>query len=196
MLLAVVVTEPVVLRRLPRVTLARVAWVVVGLALVAGLGVLGWFWRHPTALPEAGGWGYAHHSWPVGKPIYAAMTFPDLHAGGSITVRSASAHVVEDSADAEIAFFVCTLDTASNHPAVGIEGEKLTRADCSSLDPVSDQEMHLGNADDPRQQVVMAITLRHHGGVIVDGADLTYADGLQEGTQRIGGHVEIAGRGG
>ena len=138
-----------------------------------------------------GGATYGHNHCPLRTPNYVGMTYPDLHTGGTITLRSATAHV-DGSADAEIAFFVCTLN-AARHNAVGMEGEQTIRQDCSSLDPIADQEMNLGEGDDPRQQLVMAISLlSHRGRIVVDGVDLTYSHGWQHGTQRIGERVEIA----
>ena len=42
-----------------------------------------------------------------------------------------------------------------------------------------------------RQQLVVAIAPRREGVVVLDGLDLHYADGWQDGTQLVGGDVRI-----
>jgi hypothetical protein len=162
------------------------------LALVAGLAVLGWTWRHPTAFPEAGGWGVGSHQRPVGAPFYVGMTSENHDARGTVTIHSARAHVVRDSAAAEIEFFVCTVDPSSGVGSIGAVPQSEIHHECSALVPAEGAKMRL-NAT-PRQQVVMAVSLSHAGRVKVEGLDLDYSHGWQHGTQRTGGEVDLGSR--
>jgi hypothetical protein len=161
------------------------------LATLLGLSTLGWFWRHPTAFHGYGGWTVGHESWPVGDPLFVGITYPERGAGGSVTIRAASAHLAGDSTGVEIEFFVCTINEAAGVGAVGAAGLDAISRTCSSLRPVSGAEMTL--AETAADQLVMAVTLTEPGRVVIRGVDLSYSHGWQRGTQRVGGDVKIAG---
>ena len=162
------------------------------LLVVAGLAVVGWVWRHPTAFREAGGWGLSHRSWPVDTPLYIGMTYETPDAEGRVTIHAARAKEVRDSANSVIDFFVCTVDATSGVGAIGAVPESDIHDECSSLVPAEGASMEL-NAK-PRQQVVMAVSLARPGRIQVRGVELTYSHGWRRGTQLVGGEIDLRTR--
>ncbi|MDP3967067.1 MAG: hypothetical protein Q8Q02_02205 [Nocardioides sp.] len=176
---------------LPTPPRRALAWLL-GLALVAGLALLGWTWRHPTAFPEAGGWGSTHDRARPGVPLYVGMTYPEDDAHGSMTVEKVRANVVSDSADATIDFYVCTVDGSEGIGAIGSAMGDDIDDYCLSLVPAEGVEVDLDAV--PMEQVVMEVAIGRPGVVRIEGMDLTYRLGWQTGTQRTGGFVELAGK--
>ena len=178
-------------RLLPTTPRGALAWVGV-IAAVTGLTALGLHLRHPPAFDEVGGWAAGVENRDLGDPLYVGMSYPHDDAEGTITIRSARANVVRDSADAEIAFYVCTIAPLTGVGAIGSGSEKDIQEYCDSLVPAVGATLRLDAQ--PMQQVVMAVTLRQPGRVRVDGMDLGYTLGWRAGTQRIGGEVRVGHR--
>lgn len=162
------------------------------MVLLAGLAAAGWWWRHPAAFTEAGGWGVGNKDFPLGVPLYVGMSYEERGASGAATIHAVRTHVVSDSAGARIEFFVCTIDKSAGVGAIGTYRGSTIHHDCSSLLPAEGATLRL-NAD-PRQQLVMAVSLTHAGRVQIQGVDLDYNYGWQHGTQRIGGDVDVRHR--
>jgi hypothetical protein len=178
-------------RRLPR-TLRRGLVGALVVAAVSGLAALGLHLRQPTAFRETDGWAAGVEDRDLGDPLYVGMSYPEDDADGTITIRSASANVVENSAGADISFHVCTIAPHTGIGAIGSSNEKDMHEYCDALVPADGATLRLDA--DPMQQVVMAVTLRQPGRVRVDGMDLEYTLGWQAGTQRIGGEVVVGHR--
>jgi hypothetical protein len=170
----------------------RVTAVAAGIVLLAGAATAGWSWRHPAAFPEAGGWGVGHRDLPLDLPLYVGVSEAGREASGVVSIHSARANVVSDSAGARIRFFVCTLEENAEVGSIGAYRGSEIYDDCSSLVPAEGATMEL-NAD-PKQQLVMAVALTNTGRVHVEGVDLDYSHGWQRGTQRIGGDVDVRHR--
>ena len=170
----------------------RLATVAVVLILIAGIAWLGWTWRHPDVFPEAGGWGVRNKHFPIGEPLYVGMSYEDETATGTITVESARARVVTNTADAKIEFFVCVVDPASGVGSVGAVRQDDFEDECPSATPVEGAALELKLNATPREEVVIAVTLSHAGQIQIEGFDLTYSRGWQHGTQHIGGEVDLA----
>ena len=105
-----------------------------------------------------------------------------LHRGGSN-------QRVQDSADTDVTFYVCTIAPLAGVGAIGSSNEDDIHEYCGSLVPAEGATLRLHAS--PMQQVVMAVTLRRPGRVRIDGVDLDYRLGWQAGTQRIGGEVRL-----
>ncbi len=178
------VVEATKVRRRPR----WVTWAAAVL-LLAGLVTLGWFWRHPTAFPESGGFGIGHDDLPLNTPMYFGMSYQAPGASGEITIHSARANVVRDSAESRIELFVCTIEASADVGGIGAVYEAEAKRSCSSLVPAEGATLEL-NAD-LLQQLVIAVSLTEPGQVEVQGIDLNYSHGWQRGTQRMGGDVDV-----
>ncbi|HEU4566417.1 MAG TPA: hypothetical protein VFR99_00180 [Marmoricola sp.] len=164
---------------------------VVAVAVVAVAGMVLWNWRQISVYPKTGGWGAGSHTWSVGRPIYFGMSYEPHDAHGTITIRSARANVVHDSANARIVFQVCTIDPGEEIGAIGSSDERGIRKYCSSLVPAAGATLKL-NAR-PFQQVVMAVTLTRPGEVEIDGMNIDYERGWQRGSDLTGGTIVVGG---
>jgi hypothetical protein len=170
-------------------------WALVGSAvlLVVSSVLLGLEWRHPDAFRAGGGWGVSNDQWPTNKPLYVGMSYEHRDASGTVSIHSARAIGMRDSADSIIDFLVCTIDPEGGVGAVGIVGPAEIQRECRALEPAEGATLEL-NAD-PHQQLVLAVTLTRAGGISLRGVELTYSHGWRRGTQRIGGEVEVHTRG-
>ena len=163
-----------------------VAAVVVVVAAVAGPL---WAWRHISVFHDAGGWGFRGVQRPTDSPLYVGMTSELRGAHGTITIRSVDAIVEQDSAGAAISFFVCTVDPSSGVGSIGVVHERAVHQECSRLVPAEGATLRLNHH--PREQLVMALQLRHRGTLHVRAADLAYARGWQRGHQQVGGDAVL-----
>jgi len=176
-------------RVVERGLVARLAVPVAVLGLVGSLSLLGWTWRHPT-LFEADALAYGFEQRPVGQRVYVGMTPAVVSAPGPVTLEDIRPVLRTNTAEAEIAFFVCTLDPTRGIGSVGAV-RSLGRA-CSGVTPVRAGTTFDADASaSPRQQVVMAIEPTAPGLVVIDGMKVTYAAGWQRGSQWIGPHVMV-----
>ncbi|HEX6249139.1 MAG TPA: hypothetical protein VFZ64_14805 [Nocardioidaceae bacterium] len=159
---------------------------VVGLlALAVGSALwVGWSWRtHPDTFRGFGNGMISTRE--VGQPLHVGMTWEGVDIEPrKVTLHDAEAHVVKDTADAEISFSLCR---AADEP-VGSAGGALERW-CSEVRPIHDTSMTL-NAD-PRETVVMTVRPTQPGIVRVRGIDLTYTDGWRTGTEHTGSVVVV-----
>lgn len=154
------------------------------LALIA-LGLLVSVWRHPSAFPEAGGWGVGKRHQKINEPVFVGMTFPYGDAEGTVSIDTVKGHAVTDTAAAELAYFVCTIDTSAGG-ALGTGSQADVDEFCSTLTPADGATLSLG-----REQLLLEVTPTRQGVVKIHGLDVTYTHGWQHGTQRIGGDVEV-----
>lgn len=169
--------------------------VVVVAAVLAGLVLLGWTWRHPRAFTDAGGWGAGFRDAEVGQTFYVGMSYPRDRDGGHVTLHGGRVDVVRGAGLADTALLVCTLAPDANVGAIGTYVGDGIHDDCTTLEPIDDARLDLHYAP-MRQQVVMAVTMVRPGRVKVSGISLDYSDRWQTGTQRTGGEVVVStGRG-
>ena len=165
------------------------ALVALGVAVVTAA-ALAWQWRtHPRAFEAAGGWTAGHDSLAAGRTVYVGMSYEAREARGHATLETLSPRVVLNSSNATIRLFVCHVNPDGDVGAIGVEGRRHIDDDCRSLVPARGARVEL-NAE-PKQQVVIEISPRRPGQVLVDGIDITYSHGWQRGLQRVGGRVDI-----
>ncbi|HET7736559.1 MAG TPA: hypothetical protein VFK52_11320 [Nocardioidaceae bacterium] len=161
---------------------------VLAVALASCLAVLGWFWRHPEAFDDAGGWGVGSDSWRVNAPMYVGMSYAQPDAEGTVRIHSVKAADLSAPSDAVIEFFVCTIDPDGDASAIGAIGDPISDA-CASLVPAEGAKLDLDAK--PMQQLVVAMTLPTPGRLSMTGVDVTYSYGWRRGTQRIGGDIDL-----
>jgi hypothetical protein len=155
--------------------------------LMLGLVVsVGWTCRHASAFEDYGGWGVGHDDWRVRETAYVGITFPGDNASGSVTIHGADPHGLADSTGAKFAYFLCTPKPDPAGAASGVGSEFDAHEQCGDLVPADDALMSLAE-----QQLVVAITPGNEGVVAFHGLDLRYSEGWQNGTQRVGGDVQI-----
>lgn len=162
--------------------------VVIVAALAAALGAVR-AWQDISVFPDAGGWGFRGVQRPTDPPIYVGVTYEPKGVRGAVTISSASAVVENDTAKATISFYLCTVDPSSGVGSVGAVHEREVHHECSRLVPAEGATLRLNHH--PRDQLVMAVQLRHAGRVHVRAVDLTYAQGWQRGHQQVGGDVVL-----
>jgi hypothetical protein len=155
--------------------------------LVLVVGFLAWEWR--TSPDTFRGYGNAMTGpLAVGQRLHVGMTWESLKIEPrTATLHEASPRVVRNTADAEVSFSLCR---SEKDPAGAVRGN-LERW-CTEVLPIDDTEMTL-NAE-PRDIVLMTIRPTKPGVVRVRGADLTYTDGWQRGTEHIGSLVVVRAR--
>ncbi|HTW17905.1 MAG TPA: hypothetical protein VMF51_22450 [Nocardioides sp.] len=172
-------------RRRRLATAAGLAAAVVGIAGAAAA----WHWHtHPDALSDV---GTTTMKLRPGETAYAGVTFPDPDDSASITITSASAKVVENSADARTRFFVCALDTdRPDSSAIGVVDATTFSHLCPNPEPVVPGiELDLGTGRPA--QLVAAITVNHRGNMRAEGVDVSYEHGWQNGTQTVAANLFI-----
>ena len=170
--------------------------IVVGLAAAlgsAGLAVA-WHWRtHPDVFPGDGnGMGATLNE--QRRSMYFGVTAPHPREGQRIAIASASPRIVENTAEATVYFYVCTLDLSEiGQSGLGAAGPREFARFCPDPVPVGEGvERDVGA--EPPQQLVMAVTVQRPGVLRTRGVDLTYSHGWRTGTQAIGEHLEVVSR--
>lgn len=178
-------------RRLRRGTVAGLAILLIA-GVVAGLVALVWWWRHPDVFYpyiEDGQEQEKLAGQVPGRPAYfGSVANVKDKTVQSVAITDAQPHILRDDADARIRFYVCTLDPHSDE-FFGTVYEAGARKACLSLTPAIGTTMRLNSS--PRQEVVMSVEMRKPGAVEVQGVDLTYRDGRQHGTQRVGSRILV-----
>lgn len=174
----------------------RRVWLAIAVGLAAALVSAGlavaWHWRtHPDVFPDYGnGMGATLNEQT--RSMYFAVTYPDPRVGQRITIESASPRIVENTAEATVDFYVCTLDVKEIGPgALGAADPREFARVCPDPVPV-DAGVELNVGAEPPQQLMMAVTVHRPGLLRTRGVDLTYSHGWRTGTQAIGAHVEVS----
>lgn len=163
------------------------AWSAV-LAVLVGAIVLGWVWRHPTALtPAGGGVSVSNDRWVVDRPLYVGVTNPSELPDGGITVHGVEPDIAVDTAAAETSFGVCT--TMPTMPVIGSVTAPSVDEICSRWAALEGESISLVAEGDERQQVLMLVVPRRPGVVEIAGVDLAYTHGWRTGSQHVGDHL-------
>ena len=175
-----------------RITIAAIS--VVCILAVAALAVLGWKWRHPTFFPSASNSVSEGVTTRPGVVTWIGMTYPNTaRAPVTLHVDGVEPRVDSDSADAHISFFICTniQPPGPGELALGsVRGN--VSSYCSHLVPASNVDMAIGRGH--YQSIVMRVVATRLGQVRVNGIDLRYRDGWQDGTQWTGYGVVVTAR--
>ncbi len=153
------------------------ALVVVGIVMLAVFG--GWWLTHDRALTGGGSIGSGPA--PVGDTIYADLgVYPAPGEKSKITIDISSLRLrtTVNTAGASVAVVYCAMTPSGG---VGVVGSADIKKECSSLTPFTSGSIMLG-----RQPLLVAITPKHAGTVVVDGVDIHYRHGLRYGSQHVG----------
>ena len=160
-----------------------------GVVLLVGALIWGaWWWSHPSifvAAPDTWSVGGGETMPADGEPLHVRMAWTTA-TDGSVNLAEAAPHVLVNTAGAELTTHVCRVAGEGSFSSVLGDLDDY----CSELTPVDGAVLSLPE-ESSRQQVVMTITAAHPGVLGVQGLDLTYRDGAQYGTQRVGEHVWI-----
>jgi hypothetical protein len=146
----------------------------VAIAVAAALVLAGGWWSsHPSRFRPVGNQVGAHAS--IGQPVLFST---DLVPSSEVTLRQAHARVLADTADATIRMVLCV--DASSSAAV----RESAKEHCDRVLPISGARLspHLGSD----RQVMVEVTLRRRGKVVLDGFDVTYRTGLRLGSESAG----------
>ena len=168
-----------------RVVLATVT-VILCVVVLGGLVALGRAWRHPTAFPTSG-IEVGDTAARPGLTTFVGITDPYSDKNKTVKIDTAIPDVADGGSAVTTNMLICTLGPTGG---VGlVRGAEIDQA-CTSLEPANGATLSLGPA--PRQQLVLAVTpIRFGESVDISGVDVTYADGWQHGTQRIGPRVTL-----
>jgi hypothetical protein len=169
-----------------RAVVISVAAVLATAVVVGGL-AWAWHWRtHPDAFPGAG--DQVGMTLDRSRPtMYVGITGQDTMEDGPITIDAAAPHLVENSARAGFAFYLC--DVQENTGGIGVAYPRGFDRDCADPVPVVG-ETRFGQD----QYLVMQVTVHRAGLVRTRGVELTYTDGWQHGTQTIGTSLRVVSR--
>lgn len=169
--------------------LSRWALALGSFVLVALLGVIGWEWRHPTAFStyEGGTTIELKRPQPDGS-LYFGMTWSG-GAGGAVQVKAAEPAVTENSSEAAIEVLICRVRPGTDGSLIGSASESEIDATCD-LQPLTALELNLPGTPPPTQ-LILKVTPRQAGRVLVQGIDLTYEQGWRSGTHRVGEGVDV-----
>ena len=160
---------------------------VLSVALVVGGVSWAWHWRtHPSVFPGTGD-EIGMTLDPSRPTMYVGITGWDTMEDGPITIDAAAPHLVENSARAGFAFYLC--DLQENTGGIGVAYPRGFDRNCADPVPVVG-ETQFGQD----QYLVMEVTVHRVGLVRTRGVDLTYTDGWQRGTQTIGTTLRVVSR--
>lgn len=137
------------------------------------------------AFGSAGGYELASRR-PVGAVFYSPdMTYPDAKQPVTVDIRSVSPRIVENTAGATVEVLICHRNDAISH---------LGSADlsfCAWTQPFSPGALTLGGDDPGTNSIILAITTRQLGTVVIDGVHVTFRQGLRHGREDTGGRIVV-----
>jgi len=160
-------------------------------AVVVGVALLGWSWRHPEAFHDSGGWGVTAPNSKIGETLYVGMSYPRSEDGGYVTLHGGHVNFNSGADNADVELLLCTIDPNAGVGAIGSYRGDSIHEDCSNLVPIHGQRLHLESAG-MSQQVVLAVTLTYRGSVDISDITLDYTYGWHRGSQRTGGQVVMS----
>lgn len=148
--------------------------------IVLGLLAFGWWWTHPTLFSDLSG-EYSADPRPVDQAAVAlSVTYPPMHGGAVVDLRSASAHFRDDSVAARATFVICRGTTP-----LGLVDGDLAKW-CTSVLDLPATLQYKPSSD---ETVVMRVQPTRPGRVVIDSVTLDYRRGAdhlwQQGTQTI-----------
>ena len=160
--------------------------------LIILLGVICAIWgiNNPRTLPDVQGQINVQRTLSVAQPrdiglLSVNQDQEEEQEQATIHLDAVAAHVVENSANADIAFSVCTMEYP--RPTRGLMPPLSDL--CTSIVPVKGVDLTIGPG--AVQQLVMTVTAHRAGNVSVEGVDVSYSDSWRHGTQRTGPSVNL-----
>lgn len=184
-------TVPTILARHLRWRIAFALAAVVILFLAGGRAL--WWAKHPSLFAAAGG----TESGPatVGQPEWVGITYPDDGlAPTTLHLDSVHVGVASDTSGASLRAIVCEAPyQAVGGTAVGFGDAASQRSLC--LHPVAARDVRMTLGRGYREYIVLEIVPTRPGTLRIDGVDLSYSHGLQDGTQTIVMDLTVHARG-
>lgn len=165
----------------------------IGLVLLVGVAVGGWWWSHPAYFHDHGaGMSVAPRS--VAKSaVHVAVVHPPVgedEAEAVVTLHSAEAHFAENGAAATATFAIC------EGTGIGSTHGDLAQH-CDAVTPI-ERDAEFASVRGSDQHLVMSLTPTRPGKVTVDAVTLDYtldrAHLWRRGEQTIGVDVTVTAR--
>jgi hypothetical protein len=149
-----------------------------------------WLWSHPSAFEDRGGDIVGADSWTANTAFYTGLTFAYPQSHGTVTIVSARPRELSARNNADIAFYVCTLDPAAHIGGVLSASDSDIGDSCTALVPAAGATIDRDAR--PFQVLLMKVIPKKAGQTVtLNGADVTYRHGWQRGTQRLGSDIRI-----
>lgn len=161
-------------------TVKRTAWAskwlwLVGLIALAGIGA--WWMTHPDGFAARGS---LSEQTPVARPLFVAVLGPSSDSGRTLELRDVGvSYSGPDGTDVTV--LICrggSIGTTTDASQF-----------CPQLVEAKGETFHYGEM--VTEQLVLRVHAPLPGTVTVDGVDLTFRDGLQFGTVRVGPHLTL-----
>jgi len=147
------------------------------LAVMALAAVGAWWMTHPAGFPERGTFS---EQTPTGSPLFIGVLGPSSDSGRSLVINDT--HVpVEGPDGTEAALLIC------RGGSIGTTAD--ANAFCPELVEAKGQTFHYGETT--AEQLVLRVSSPTPGTVDIAGVDITFREGIQFGTLRVGPHLVL-----
>jgi len=161
-------------------TVKRSAWAskwlwLVGLIALAGIGA--WWMTHPGGFAPR---GRLSEQTPVDTPLFVAVLGPSNDSARTVELRDVSA-AYSGPGGTDVTVLIC------RGGSIGTTTDAAPF--CPQLVEAKGEEFHYGER--VAEQLVLRVQAPVPGTVTVDGVDLTFREGLQFGTVRVGPHLTL-----
>lgn len=164
--------------------------------LLFGLSALVGSWRHPEAFTTAdvGAVGVNASQETVGRTFHARVTYERQGLDGSdeAHLRDARPRVIANTAGAEVVLRVCER-RPSQLGSFGNGDDAVVADYCRALTGVRGARLVVA-PQGVGDYLVLSITARRPGEVLVSGVDLDYSYGWKRGRQHVGDLVRVVAR--
>ena len=111
-------------------------------------------------------------------------TFPRYESG--FAMKPGKPGGLSDPTVTTLRYFLCTTNVGRRHGVLLMGPFSFTRTVCGAMAPADGLTMQLSD-----QQLIVAVTPHRVGTMLLRGLDVSYRHGWQDGTQRVGGDVQI-----
>jgi len=147
------------------------------LAVVALSAVGAWWMTHPSGFAVR---GMVTEQTPSGSPMFIGVLGPSSDSARSLDISDT--HVPVDGPEGtEAAVLIC------RGGSIGTTAD--ATAFCAELIEAKGQTFHFGKATP--EQLVLRVTSPSAGTVDIAGVDITFREGVQFGTLRVGPHLVL-----
>jgi len=147
-----------------------------GLIALAAIGA--WWMTHPSGFAARGS---LSEQAPVDRPLFVAVLGPSSDSARTLDLRDVGvSYTGPEGTDVEV--LIC------RGGSIGTTTD--ARQFCPELVEANGEEFHYGET--VTEQLVLRVQAPLPGTVTVDGVDLTFREGLQFGTVRVGPHLTLA----
>jgi hypothetical protein len=164
-------------------------------AVVVGLAVIHWQWRHPEPVFD-GGYGIAAPR-PVGASVWTSLGPFSGDEGSVVEIRGLQPTLGRDEAAVRVEYLVCELDP-DRLERLGVGGfgygmpERAVDRSCVTTRPAIGASIELGA--DPPHELIVGVTPTRPGRSVVTGHEAAYRVGWQVGREDVAVTVRVRAR--